>query len=835
MLSSLTKFHSRTTSNLLHLTLSRRIFSPSSSCIASFSTKKLTIEDEINDSSLTRFQISPDMSKEFEKSLGIRGRRSEEEMNYSNNKYSPENLKNKKKDKMNSKSSSSNSNSNSNSNSSSNSYSLSDERSPFIKGFLELNPYLCSGCGAHFQTKEEQEPGYLSSTHFATHMKRASFLKEKQRAIKLLDDISIDLNTPMAEIFLEESGFSDEIIDDILPYLRPEKLIEKLEQGDTMRQNFDKSDDYYKERKGRKIFLNEDGEIIDAKDKEPALKIKKDISSLPLSSLEGEELEDALLSSDSPFSSVSSLTSTSEPLSSLELISKKSKEEAHCICQRCYKLNHYGEMKNNLRPGWSTSSSLNLINFENMLKKNLINNIRDDNKEVINKRKVFYLIDIFDFYNLIDKKLMKELISNVGNIYFLINKVDLLPKDTNYERLKLEIYRELKKIYGDDNDNLFDENDFYNNKKNKKNKISDIIDDDNFTPSEDKIEENILDLFNNDGKNIDLYTKKNNKLKNKDDDDNDKKLKKILLKNIFLINSVKKNGLKDFINEINLIEKEENNNDIDGKDDKNNNKKKQEIFIIGMANVGKSTFLNNFLSNFSHSPSTSQYSFSSFNSYNKKEQEREKQKEKQRQLTVSQVPGTTLNFIRLNLSNNVTLYDTPGLIRSDYLTTKLNYEELKSVIPSASFSSSSSSSSSSVLKPVTIRVQEGKSILLGGLGSIELLEGKPFFFTFFVSNGVKLHHTSIDRVDSLRGDRYKAELLSPPFSSERIKELGELKNYEFDIMGAGWQRASTDLCLPGLGWVSFTGSGIIFFYYFYIFISILIFIIFFFRSNQSSC
>ena len=36
------------------------------------------------------------------------------------------------------------------------------------------------------------------------------------------------------------------------------------------------------------------------------------------------------------------------------------------------------------------------------------------------------------------------------------------------------------------------------------------------------------------------------------------------------------------------------------------------------------------------------------------------------------------------------------------------------------------------IKPITLRLEEGKSILLGGLAEISLVRGKPFFFTFFL-------------------------------------------------------------------------------------------------------
>lgn len=46
---------------------------------------------------------------------------------------------------------------------------------------------------------------------------------------------------------------------------------------------------------------------------------------------------------------------------------------------------------------------------------------------------------------------------------------------------------------------------------------------------------------------------------------------------------------------------------------------------------------------------------------------------------------------------------------------------------------------------VTLRLGEGKSCLIGGLARVEVVYGRPFMLTFFVSNEVRLHPTATDR------------------------------------------------------------------------------------------
>ena len=99
---------------------------------------------------------------------------------------------------------------------------------------------------------------------------------------------------------------------------------------------------------------------------------------------------------------------------------------------------------------------------------------------------------------------------------------------------------------------------------------------------------------------------------------------------------------------------------------------------------------------------------------------------------------------------------------------------------------------------MTLRVNEGKSILMGGLASIELVTGKSFFFTFFLSNEIKIHPTNSTKVqDILSNPLHVGKLIDPPSTVERIKELGTHQEHMFDIQGEGWTKSSTDIVISG--------------------------------------
>jgi len=109
---------------------------------------------------------------------------------------------------------------------------------------------------------------------------------------------------------------------------------------------------------------------------------------------------------------------------------------------------------------------------------------------------------------------------------------------------------------------------------------------------------------------------------------------------------------------------------------------------------------------------------------------------------------------------------------------------------------------------VTFRVASGKCVLIGGLARIEVIgeDTKPFLFTFFVSNDIKLHPTDSSKADEFV-KAHVGTMLTPPLSLERMEQIGEFEHHDVEIEGAGWKEAAADISLRGLGWVSVTGAG----------------------------
>ncbi|KAK1749197.1 YqeH family GTPase [Skeletonema marinoi] len=213
-----------------------------------------------------------------------------------------------------------------------------------------------------------------------------------------------------------------------------------------------------------------------------------------------------------------------------------------------------------------------------------------------------------------------------------------------------------------------------------------------------------------------------------------------------------------------------------------------DIYVVGAANAGKSTLVNYLLDE--NNPMRKE-------GFKGKKRAGNANKWKG-SVTTSPLPGTTLKFIRIELGKGRALFDTPGLLVPGCLTERLTPEELKIVVPKKR------------VEPITFRVASGKCVLVGGLAKVELIgDSKPFLFTFFVANDIKLHPTDSERADEFTS-KHVGKILTPPLEpgQERLEEIGEFEYHEIDVKGEGWKQAAADITLRGLGWVAVTGAGV---------------------------
>ena len=183
----------------------------------------------------------------------------------------------------------------------------------------------------------------------------------------------------------------------------------------------------------------------------------------------------------------------------------------------------------------------------------------------------------------------------------------------------------------------------------------------------------------------------------------------------------------------------------------------KDVYVVGCTNVGKSTFINRLIKEFSG--------------------------EKEDVITTSHFPGTTLDIIDIPLDDEHSLFDTPGIINHHQMAHFVSKEDLKIITPKKE------------IKPKVFQLNEQQTLFFGGLARFDFVSGDRQSFVCHFSNLLNIHRTKLDNAYELY-ERQKGELLQPPGKNE-LNEFPELVAHEFMI-----KEAKTDIVFSGLGWVT---------------------------------
>ncbi len=189
----------------------------------------------------------------------------------------------------------------------------------------------------------------------------------------------------------------------------------------------------------------------------------------------------------------------------------------------------------------------------------------------------------------------------------------------------------------------------------------------------------------------------------------------------------------------------------------------KDIYVIGAANVGKSTLINHMIN-------------AVF-------------KEKRDPITTFFAPGTTQNFIAIPFEN-VTLYDTPGLLKKNHMFSLLDDVKLKTIQPK------------NEIKPRVYQLEVNQTIFVGSLLRMDFLKGLPSDFVFYFSSGLNLHRTKMINADTFY-EKHKEDLLKPNLKLSNGKL--DLSAHQFPLK----RDQKTDIVIPGLGFFSMQGMGVI--------------------------
>lgn len=195
-------------------------------------------------------------------------------------------------------------------------------------------------------------------------------------------------------------------------------------------------------------------------------------------------------------------------------------------------------------------------------------------------------------------------------------------------------------------------------------------------------------------------------------------------------------------------------------DEINEYRKGRDVYVVGMTNVGKSTFINALLKHYSDI-------------------------NEQNLITVSEFPGTTLNTIEIPLDEQTSLYDTPGIINEDQITHLLGQKDIKKILPQ------------SELRPNVFQLQSGQTLYFGGLGRIDFIQGDKADFITYFSKNLKIHRTKLEKADQIYNN-HKTLI----YEIDHIDTIDQMKTYHFTL-----PKGKCDIVISGLGFITISSKG----------------------------
>lgn len=185
------------------------------------------------------------------------------------------------------------------------------------------------------------------------------------------------------------------------------------------------------------------------------------------------------------------------------------------------------------------------------------------------------------------------------------------------------------------------------------------------------------------------------------------------------------------------------------KDAVNMYRKNRDVLVMGKANSGKSTLLNNLIGT--------------------------------NTLTMSRYPGTTLDFNEIMI-DGIKYIDTPGIEISKSLLMEVQEEDLKQILPSRT------------LKPQVYQLRDDQSFAIGGLVRLDLFGCDHASCVFYISDALKIHRGKVSGAEALWKKHY-GTLFKPVPNENKFKKYSIRKTMD-----------KMDVVVDGLGWACVHGQ-----------------------------
>ncbi len=180
-------------------------------------------------------------------------------------------------------------------------------------------------------------------------------------------------------------------------------------------------------------------------------------------------------------------------------------------------------------------------------------------------------------------------------------------------------------------------------------------------------------------------------------------------------------------------------------------RKDQPLIFTGVANVGKSTIINQLLG--------------------------------QELVTVNRYPATTIRVNEIQ-TDEYHIFDTAGLWIKDSVMAHLSSKDLKVAIPTRQ------------IRPTVFQVSESQSYAIGGLARIDIYNNHKNTLVFYCSNQLEIHRGKKEKADAYWQNHYGS--MKPALQD--CKSIDDFKKVSFIHQG------KAEYFITGLGFVSVVGG-----------------------------
>ncbi len=189
----------------------------------------------------------------------------------------------------------------------------------------------------------------------------------------------------------------------------------------------------------------------------------------------------------------------------------------------------------------------------------------------------------------------------------------------------------------------------------------------------------------------------------------------------------------------------------------------KDLYVIGATSSGKSSLINTYLKHYSN--------------------------QTKKLITTSPFPGTTLRVIEIPLTDQQTIYDTPGYIAEHSLLAKVEKDVIKTIMPKVE------------IKPKAYRLGAKDSLAIGGLVRVDVLTGTRQFVYAFFANPITFQRFHLDKADASFFNLIEKKSLLP--ISKAYRQMTDFALIEFTLPKKG----RVDLAISGFGWLNFLAEG----------------------------